>query len=259
MLNAHLLAKIAWGAVELDPWTYLLGVDILFLAGTATMLMALVRPLLTRSPLLSLASALAVVLATPWVTETLTTDKGSRWLLAFIAGYYDWSYFPWFPWLAYPLLGFAWCGWWQGIGLARNGLAVSRRAQAGTAIALAAVAGISWKYAVDICNNLPRYYHHDVWFFLWGCAFLAAWIVVHRLAEASFGSSLPLRWLKELGRNVTLCYAIQWLLIGNIATALYRRETLLQWGLWVMVVVTATTFLERLASSLWNRVIRQPA
>ncbi len=55
-----------------------------------------------------------------------------------------------------------------------------------------------------------------------------------------------MRWLKYLGRNVTLCYVIQWLLIGNIATALYKSETFLHWGLWVVVIVTTTTLLVRL-------------
>ena len=45
---------------------------------------------------------------------------------------------------------------------------------------------------------------------------------------------------------MTLCYALQWLLIGNIATAVFQAETLLHWALWVVTIVTATTLLERL-------------
>jgi hypothetical protein len=83
-------------------------------------------------------------------------------------------------------------------------------------------------------------------FFLWVSEFLVVWIGLHRLCEEHFGAAAPLRWLKYLGRNVTLCYVIQWLLIGNIATTLYRSQTLASWGLWVVAIVTATTLLARL-------------
>ena len=93
-----------------DPWPYLLGVNILFVAAAGTIFLALLRPLLARSVSLTLALALAVVLLTPWMTRTLATTGTSRWVLAYVAGDSWWSYFPWFPWLAYPLLGFAWHG-----------------------------------------------------------------------------------------------------------------------------------------------------
>ena len=107
-LNANVLLKIAQGALPLDPRPYLFGVDILFLAGASTMLLALLRPLLRRSAIATAATALLVVLLSPWMTRILTTTDAARWAFACVAGDYAWSYFPWFPWLAYPLLGFAW-------------------------------------------------------------------------------------------------------------------------------------------------------
>ena len=103
------------------------------------------------------------------------------------------------------------------------------------------------EFAVAVCNDLPRYYHHDLRLFLWICGFLVVWIELSRLCETCFGAAAPLQWLKFLGRNVTLCYAIQWLLIGNIATALYKSETLVHWGLWVVAIATTTTLLARLS------------
>lgn len=56
-LNAHLLVKTIQGTIALDPRPYVLGVDILFLAGASTMLLEVLRPVLKRS------AALAAVLA----------------------------------------------------------------------------------------------------------------------------------------------------------------------------------------------------
>ena len=177
------------------------------------------------------------------MTETLTTAGPARWAFAYVAGEYKWSYFPWFPWLAYPLLGFA--GHQCRVGFSPpsplGGLKPTLLPS--IAIACAVGAAMTWKFAVAVCHDLPRYYHHDLWFFLWVCAFLVAWIGLHRLGERWFGTAVPLLWLKALGRNVTYCYVIQWLLIGNIATQLFQSQTAVQWGLWVATIVTATTVL----------------
>jgi hypothetical protein len=262
-LNAHLLVRIYLGLIPLEliplgPWPYIFGVDILFVAGSSTMLLALIRPLLKRSALAPLGMALLVVLLTPWMTRILTTDGAARYGFAYVAGEYWWSYFPWFPWMAYPLIGFAWrvgqvanLPRMRQIGnLPHNNW---RLVEAGIATACAVGTALTWRYGLAVSNDLSRYYHHDVSYFLWVCAFLFVWIGVHRLGECWFGETAPLRWLKELGRNVTLCYLIQWLLIGNIATALFQSESILHWGLWVVVIVTITTLLARLFVSSSGR------
>ena len=247
-LNAHVLMKIVQGVLLLDPWPFVFGVDVLFVAGMSTMLLALLRPMLRRSALATIGIALLVILLSPSMTRIFTTSGNARWVFAYVAGDYDWSYFPLFPWLAYPLLGFAWYHTPARLAAAsdRGVAAGSWRRLAATIVILAAIrAAMTWEYAVAVCNDLPRYYHHDFEFFRWVCAFLVAWIGLHRLCEKWFGATTPLRWLKKLGRNVTLCYVIQWLLMGNIATTLYKSETLLHWSLWVVVMLTATTLLTR--------------
>ena len=227
-LNAHLLWKIHSGVIALNHWSYVLGVDILFLAGASTILLAALR----RSVVLPAAAAVIIVLLAPWATTALTTASPARWAFAFVGGAYEWSYFPWFPWLAYPLLGFAW---------RQLQPRIPAGAQRWTAVACAAVAAATGSYAVAVSHDLPRYYHHDPRFFLWTCAFLAAWASLHQACAARCGNAAPVRWLTGIGRNVTACYVLQWLLIGNIATSLFRSESLLHWGLWVIAIVTATS------------------
>ncbi len=243
-LNANLLVKIGQGTIALDPRPYILGVDILFLAGASTMMLAVLRPVLRRPAVLAAVAAGLVALVSPWVTTALTTTAGARWVLAYVGGAYEWSYFPWFPWLAYPLLGFASYGVRSHILLAVGDAGATRRWRiAGLVVLIASAAVVTGagSFAVAVSHELPRYYHHDLRFFGWTCAFLVVWVGLHRAAETWWGNTSPLRWLKGLGRNVTVCYVVQWLIIGNLATALYKTESLLHWGLWVVAVVTATS------------------
>jgi uncharacterized membrane protein len=251
-MNAHLLVKIAQGAIVLDPVRYILGVDILFVAGVATILLAVLRPLARRSAAATAGVAFLVASLSPWVTSALTTKSPACWAMAYVGGNYWWSYFPWFPWLAYPLLGLAWHEAEARMRGASGDASLMHRWRlpAGALlVACAVTTGATWRYAVAVCSDLPRYYHHDLRFLLWTVAFLAVWFCLHGLCEWWWGNTPPLLWLKALGRNVTLCYILQWLLIGNIATALYKSESLLHWGLWVVVMVTATSLLSSLLRS----------
>jgi hypothetical protein len=248
-MNAHLLVKIAQKVIVLDPLPYLLGVDVLFVAGTATILLVAMRPLARRSVTATLLMALLVVGLTPWVTSALTTKSPTHWAMAYVGGNYWWSYFPWFPWLAYPLLGVA---YYQAESRMRDNSSASGRMRrwrlpvGALVVACAVATSATWHYAVASCSELPRYYHHDPAFFTWTCAFLTVWFWLHRWCEQWWGKTPSLLWLKGLGRNVTLCYVLQWLLIGNIATALYKSESLLHWSLWVVVMLTATSLLSAL-------------
>jgi len=56
-------------------------------------------------------------------------------------------------------------------------------------------------------------------------------------------SSHPFRYLQWVGKNVTAFYVFQWLIIGNIATALFQSQ---QWtGLmfWFGIVVLSSSLL----------------
>ena len=169
-LNAHLLVKIGQGTIGLDPRPYILGVDILFLAGASTLLLAALRPVLRRRAVLTAVLAGLVALISPYVTAALTTTAGARWILAYVGGAYEWSYFPWFPWLAYPLLGFAYYGVHLRIPLEVGDSGATRAWKiAGLALLIvcAAVVTGTGSFAVAVCHELARYYHHDVRFFGW--------------------------------------------------------------------------------------------
>lgn len=234
-LNLHLLIKIWQGTFRLDPWQYVLGVDILFLAGIATTVVATLRPALKRHWWSWLLLAITIVAASPYLVEPLTVESSLKWPLAYLGGEYAWSYFSVFPWLAYPFLGAAVSAWHARA--AENSLPA-----AWTSVAwCAASAGLIWtgKFAMDTSHNLPAYYNHGLPFFAWTVTFLFAWTLVVSRFDAL--ASHPVgRWLSWMGRNVTACYVVQWLIIGNTATAIYKTESLLHCGLWFVSIVVAT-------------------
>ena len=240
-LNVNLLTRVYRGDLN-GAWPeYLLGADILFLAGISVIAIALLRIVLGRlvlgrSGLAYVAAAFLVLVATPWVTSSLTVGTSVRYLYAYIGGHYRWSYFPVFPWLAYPLLGYA-------FSLLKDRLPLRRTATQRTRMTTIVVLGVSLActggHAWRVCGDLQRYYHHGPLFCAWTTIFLAFWVLLLSEAEADFGQTSPARYAKWLGRNVTTVYVIQWLLIGNLATEIYRTQTLTQLALW-WVIVPAT-------------------
>ena len=251
-LNAHLLVRIHLGRVDLDPWEYVFGADILILAGLATIVLSIVRRAFRNRVPLYAALAVAAAGATPLLPPTSAMrPEALKFALSFFWGDCRWSYFPLLPWLAYPLAGLALER------LVRNAgsLVASRGLQGAVAVGGGCAAALWIGYAVDVSADLPRYYHHDLAFFGWTVLFLAACAVVFRGVERRMGNAPALRYLKWLGRNVAAAYVFQWLLIGNLATALYRTQSAGALGLWFAAIVAATS----LATVAWRWTVgRRP-
>jgi uncharacterized membrane protein len=165
--------------------------------------------------------------------DLMTTESAWKWLAAFVAAPVRWSFFPLFPWLAYPLLGVA-------AFHAHEKSSLSRRASLSTLAIGVPVLLLTSQYALSISHDLPAYYHHGLLFFLWNCLFLASWYALARLTTVK---QPVVSWVAWFGQNVTACYIVQWLLIGNLATALYKTQSLLACALWFVGLVVATRWL----------------
>jgi uncharacterized membrane protein len=266
MLNlgraAHLLVKIQQGDSPWDPWPFILGVDILLLAGLSLIFIALVRHLLGTNVWLWGLSAIAIVLLTPAVSEGLVTEGPAKWVFAFLGGTYWWSYFPLFPWLAYALLGVAARLWREGqIETKSAGVLPEhpRRTELVAIVLSATVVAVTGSAAMKITHNLPSYYRHDAWFFLWVVIFVVAWSLTHALANRHLGRTIIAHWLKWMGRHVTIVYVWQWLIIGNVATAIYKEQELWQCCLWFAVVLGASNVLTAITVGAWSRIRGMPA
>jgi hypothetical protein len=111
----------------------------------------------------------------------------------------------------------------------------------------------SIRYGIMIASDLKVYYHHDILFAGWAFCFLILWSGTAWMIAKRFSSSPMVRFLVWIGKNVTAFYVIQWIIIGNIATAIYKTQ---EWPcliLWFAGITGMTVFLVW----VWNRIQQQ--
>jgi uncharacterized membrane protein len=106
-LNLHLLIRIYNGTIQLNPLEYIFGVDILLLAGMSIIIIALLRLVFRQQFRGYFILALLAAFSTPYLPGFPGENSALKYIFAYLGGSYRWSYFPLFPWLAYPLLGYS--------------------------------------------------------------------------------------------------------------------------------------------------------
>jgi hypothetical protein len=185
---------------------------------------------------------LAVIVAAVSQFLNKTDSEGflSSHISAFFLGTEEWSYFPFFPWYAYVLIGFAFSLFVQQRPFIKK---MDIKNQFIYFVPLWIIVIATLPYAAGIAGNLQGaggYYHHGILFFGWVLLFMLSYLVVLKLADIHNGGLLFLRFIKWMGREVTLLYIIQWLIIGNIATVLFRTQNLLQVAVWFGVITLVT-------------------
>jgi hypothetical protein len=236
-LNFHLLIKIYDGTFNLNPMEYIFGADILFLAGFSIIFIAFAEKLFLKQPLVLFILALLITVFTPYLPDLPQTWKFCQ---AFFYGNYSWSYFPVFPWLAYPLLGYAVRKYemdypeaWKRL----NQKLVPLLTLTGALLAILFIP------AFRIITELSAYYHHQVFLFTWLAGFLILYTwLVFKLNGVSEENTV-LKYIKWLGKNVTIVYVVQWLIIGNIATAIYKTQDNWSLVLWFIAILSVTSLL----------------
>lgn len=240
--SANLLYHIFQKEIDLNGWTFVFGADILTFAGLSLVVIACLRPLFRSSFFLWFSSAWVVAFAAPYLPPFGSSFGAFTYLQAFLWGDTAWSYFPIFPWLSYVLLGYSFRlgmakKWW-------NRIPIDRSVFIGMIpIAILLVLSIPW--AIQISANLHGsngYYHHGLLFFLWVTGFLLLYLKVLQYLDQEVGDRKGMLLVKWMGRNVTIVYVIQWLIIGNMATLYFGSQNLWQTGLWFFGVLLLTLF-----------------
>lgn len=236
-LNLHLLIKILTGTIQANPWEYILGVDILFLAGLSMIIISLIKPLCKDHFLLYLLLAFFVSFIHQFFPEPLT-DKDWKYLQAFFYGELGWSYFPLFPWLAYPLLGYAFA-------LLEKQEFINKLKNKKWIVLIPSllIIVLSFNFGFETSTDLSVYYQHGWRFFLWASAFLLFWLVIFSYLNSFFKNAFVIRYLRWTGKEVTAFYIVQWLIIGNIATAIYKTQSLSELFIWFIGITTMTSFI----------------
>ena len=244
VLNFNLILSVLSGKFQIDVLPYIFGVDILINAGIVLFLMALIKHFIKQS----MVPLLVLILVTAFLGKFLISfpfEGGfKQYILAVFYGTAWWSYFPVFPWFAYTLAGYTFFCITKEFDF-KFIYHIKYKILFGVLFILFLF--FSLKYAVNIASDLPLYYHHSIIFFLWVIVFIASYAFFVNEAEKLLGNTVILKYIKWLGKNVTLVYIIQWIIIGNIATEIYQsvasKYYLLFWFVAILAVSSIMGFL----------------
>jgi len=236
-MNANLLVKTFQGNLDVNPWQYIFGVDILFLAGLSIILISLLKLVFNEKLLFWLIAIFVFGGLNRFLPVYSGESQLLKYVLPYFSGFFPWSYFPVFPWMTYVLIGFTFR-----LAIKKNLLpALSSKTIAYIFVALILLLVFTFGFGLRISSILEVYYHHNIVFVLWTMAFLAFWLILFDYLDQFFGNSDVFAYLRWVGKNVTVFYVVQWLIIGNIATEIYRTQPLFQLILWFVSILLVTS------------------
>lgn len=238
-LNFNLLLKIKYAGWQVNPFEYIFGVDILYLAGLSVIFIALLKTIAKGKVWLVFSFAFLILGLTEYMNEILMITE-RNYILPFIAGTYSWAYFPLFPWLAYSLIGFAFFYWEEKIML----FFTNKKTLMGIIlVGIGALIFAFCKWGISTTINLSEYYHHTFLFAIWAIGIVILWLVLLRFLLNKFPNTFVGNFLKWLGKNITLFYIIQWLIIGNISTEIYQTQSINTYWYWFSGIFLLTVLL----------------
>ncbi len=248
-LNLHLLIRIIAGEIGAEPWRYILGADILINAGLSIILVSLLSPTVGKNPYVYLILAFALASLPLIIPFQGTATTRVRYLASFFIGITPWSYFPLVPWMGYSLAGYAWRLMEDSQWIGNVSRKPYRLYIAGVVLLLVLVFS---PFAWDRITRLDSYYHHDLPLFLWNLGFLITWFILLDETFPLWSRSRFNAYLKWTGRNVTAVYIVQWLVIGNVGTAVYHSQFLLPLVFWFTAITLFTSWVVYLR----NKIVR---
>lgn len=212
-----------------NPLEYIFGVDILPFAGLSIIIIGLLKEIFYDRYYFYLITGLLVAFLSDYL-PTLNEDSAPllRYILSFVYGCSDWSYFPLFPWLFYPLVGFTFK-----LMSEKFSIKYSLPAILISLIILALLSVRSFEQVIV----LQDYYHHGISLAIWNVAFFVVWFFILDKLENYLSKNPVVIYIKWIGKNVTTIYVFQWLIIGNLSVVLYDSISELKFFIWFLVIL----------------------
>lgn len=244
-MNFHLLMKILSGAVSLNPWPFVFGVDILFLAGFSMILLGVLKTLFRKQVYPFVVFTLLLASVGSFLPSYHGDLNSLKYVLSFFVGGQPWSYFPVLPWAAYPLAGYVFYQLndkFQFSGFSIKGMQY-------VAYSIFILLALTFTWGFRTASSLELYYNHSLLFFLWILLLILFWVIIIHLITMKHTNKTAVKYLRWVGRYVTNFYVFQWLLIGNIGTAIYKTQdgmAILVWFVVITVLASAIVYLYRI-------------
>jgi len=219
-LNFNLIISVNKGILDINIWPYIFGVDILPLAGLSIIIIiAILKKAIDRSIILLILFIVISACLGTFLLNYPTEQPHLKYVSSLFYGTSWWSYFPLFPWLSYSLAGIAFYKLQHLLDLTVLNKPIIK-IMLGILFLLFLIFTI--QYSIAVSSDLPAYYHHGLIFFLWVISFLSLYSFFINEIEKMLGTSIVFRYIKWLGKNITVIYVIQWIIIGNITTEIYK-------------------------------------
>lgn len=237
MLNFNLIIKTFAGKLDVNIFHYLFGVDILFLAGLSTIILAPLK--FIKNPKITTLIFFVLFLVVVSLEIKIQPNYNSMdYFLAYFFKITDWSYFPLIPWFIYPLFGFMWA---QNKKLLKY-FNPSLLWRIFLIIMFIIYVYISYDYLSNISNNLNVYYNHNLKFIFYSLFFISGYWLILKQLNYYLNKNSVVKFIRFLGNNVTIIYIIQWIIIGNLSTELFRSLDIL----YTLIIFTTVLLLSSL-------------
>lgn len=237
-LNLNLLISVSRGKLNMDILPYIFGVDILPHAGLCIIIIALLKRISDKNILLPIIFTIAAAALGDMFLNYIPQQTFLTYFLAYFYGDSWWSYFPLFPWLSYSLAGMVFYRITQQYDFS---LFYSLKAKTGLGLFFCLFLVFTIHYAISTASDLQAYYHHGAIFFFWTITFFLFYGFFINEVEVTAGTNILFRYLKWMGKNITAVYVIQWILIGNTATEIYKTVSSPLWLSFYFIAVLAAS------------------
>jgi len=252
-ININLFIHIMQGVFDLNPFNSVFAVDIFHLAGISIILLAIIKDSLSEHYLIPFSLALLFA----YLSDIFSTIHSSdiaiiRYITPYFGGSSEWSFFPLIPWVAYPLLGFSF-----NIFIKNNKLRVpiTRHLLILCTIAWGLFLLITFDFGLNFSSNLQSYYHHSIVFTLWTIVALSGYVFILHYLNGKAKMNPVFIYLSWVGKNVTVMYVIQWLIIGNIATSIFRTQDTYSVIIWFIAITIFTSLLTFLFEKIRTKIL----
>lgn len=218
-LNFNVIISVNKGLLDIDIWPYIFGIDILPFAGLSLIIIAVLKYVLDRNLFMVIALIIISALLGRFLLTYTVEQPLLKYVFSLFYGASWWSYFPLFPWLSYPLAGIALYKMQQ-----RYDFNFLNKSKTKIAFGICFIVFLLFtlQYGISISSDLPTYYHHGLVFLSWVISFLCFYSFFINEIEKILGKTIVFKYLKWLGKNITVVYVIQWIFIGNSATEIYK-------------------------------------
>lgn len=221
-LNFNLICSVISGRFELNLLPFIFGVDILLFAGLACLFISILKKQFRTNYLIAILCSILFPMMASYLSSFSFQLSALNYISAFFIGNTEWSFFPFFTWISYPLIGFV-------LNIINQKYDLQNKVTVKLRFAILLITCcftiFTFNYSSTITSQLQLYYHHTILFLIWTLVFLGGYYFFVVQLYHWFSSTKLIYYLTWLGKNVTYIYCIQWLIIGNIATEIYKSLT----------------------------------